>query len=81
MSNQQEQQPPAWAQGLMGGSCGEPQKEDPDVLVGTLIGPHGQTVGRFVRFETYHNLKEEMECLRSKDGLLSTLRHCGISDE
>jgi hypothetical protein len=33
------------------------------IFTGTLIGPEGQTVGRFVKYETAHNLQAQIENL------------------
>ena len=40
--------------------------EDVQIFTGTLIGPHGQMVGRFVRQQDYHNLAEELLQMREK---------------
>lgn len=37
------------------------------IFTGTLIGPEGQTVGRFVKYEAAHNLQQQIDALR--DGL------------
>lgn len=34
------------------------------IYTGTLNGPHGTTVGRFVKFETAHNLQNQIDLLR-----------------
>jgi len=36
------------------------------IFTGTLIGPHGQIVGRFVRQQDYHNLTVELAKVNRK---------------
>lgn len=38
---------------------------DTQIFTDTLIGPHGETVGRWVKFEQYHNLLAERDALRA----------------
>lgn len=38
----------------------------PQVFTGTLLGPEGTTVGRWVKFEEVHNLLEELAELQRK---------------
>lgn len=44
------------------------------VFTGTLIGPEGTTVGRWVKFEQHHNLLTENARLRDK--LLELAQSC-----
>lgn len=33
----------------------------PEIYVGTLLGPHGTLVGRWIRYEDFHNLHPELQ--------------------
>lgn len=48
------------------------------VFTGTLMGPEGTTVGRWVKFEQHHNLLTEN--VRLRDKLLEIAKECSECD-